>query len=214
MGPASESRVEIDGQPADDEAHAILEHEGWGHFTAMQVRDRRTRGLDLHLARLDAAQREIYGHGLDGELVQARVSRALGGVRDASVRVYGYWAGVIVVVRPPGELPSRPHALSSQRFQRPMARLKHCGSWAGGYYRQRALDAGFDEGLLVDESGRISEGAITNVGFWHNRTVVWPDAPMLPGITMLVLQRELGAAQAAAVVRLADLPSYEGMLLV
>lgn len=33
----------------------------------MQVRDLRTRGLDLHLARLDAAQREIYGTGLDGE---------------------------------------------------------------------------------------------------------------------------------------------------
>jgi len=30
-----------------------------------------------------------------------------------------------------------------------------------------ALAAGFDEGLLVDEMGRISEGTITNVGFWR-----------------------------------------------
>jgi branched-subunit amino acid aminotransferase/4-amino-4-deoxychorismate lyase len=206
-------RLEIDGRAADDEARAMIDHGAWGHFTAMQVRDRRTRGLDLHLARLDAAQREIYSTGLDGDLVLARIAHALGDIRDASVRVYGYWAGVIVVVRPPAELASHPHSLGSQRFQRPMARLKHSGSWAGGYYQQRALDAGFDEGLLVDESGRISEGAITNVGFWRDGTIVWPDAPMLPGITMLVLRRELGVAQATTTVRLGDLPSYDGMFL-
>jgi len=213
VGEERELRVEIDGRPADAEARAMIDHGAWGHFTAMQVRDRRTRGLDLHLARLDGAQREMYGTGLDGELVLARIAHALGDVRDASVRVYGYWAGVIVVVRPPGELPSRPHALASQRFQRPMARLKHSGSWAGGYYRQRALDAGFDEGLLVDAAGCISEGANTNVGFWRNATVVWPDGPMLPGIAMLVLRRELSVAQAITTVRLGDIPSYDGMFL-
>jgi hypothetical protein len=47
--------VEVNGHDADTEAVALLEHEGWGHFTAMQVRDGRTRGLGLHLARLEAA---------------------------------------------------------------------------------------------------------------------------------------------------------------
>lgn len=206
-------QIEVNGRPADAQARAILDHEAWGHFTAMQVRDRRTRGLDLHLARLDAAQREIYGAGLDGELVLARIAHALGDVRDASVRVYAYWAGVIVTVRPPADLPARPHSMASQRYQRPLARLKNSGSWAGGFYRQQALDAGFDEGLLIDEATRISEGTITNVGFWRGGEIVWPQAPMLPGVTMAVLRRELRCAQASATVRLTDIPSYDGMFL-
>jgi branched-subunit amino acid aminotransferase/4-amino-4-deoxychorismate lyase len=213
MDDTGELRAEIDGRPADARARAIIDHGAWGHFTAMQVRDRRTRGLDLHLARLDAAQREVYGTGLDGDLVRARIAHALADVRDASVRVYAYWAGVIVTVRPPADWPARPHTMAAQRYQRPLARLKHSGSWAGGFYRQQALDAGFDEGLLVDETGRISEGTITNVGFWRDGAVLWPQAPMLPGITMMVLRRELRSPQATAVVRLSDLPSCDGMFL-
>ena len=49
--------VEVNGRQADQAVMSLLEHEGWGHFTAMQVRGGRTRGLDLHLARL------ILGHG-------------------------------------------------------------------------------------------------------------------------------------------------------
>jgi branched-subunit amino acid aminotransferase/4-amino-4-deoxychorismate lyase len=101
-------------------------------------------------------------------------------------------------------------------FQRPLARLKHVGSWAQGRFREVALAAGFDEGLLVDETGRISEGTITNVGFWRDGTVIWPDAPKLPGVTMLLLRRQLAAAgirQAESIVRVDDLASYDGMIL-
>jgi branched-subunit amino acid aminotransferase/4-amino-4-deoxychorismate lyase len=208
--------LEVNGREADDEAAALLQHEGWGHFTAMQVRDSRTRGLDLHLARLELAHREIYGKPLDRDLVRARIRHALGGRPDASVRVYGYWGGLIVTVRGPQELPNRPHSLTAQHFQRPLARLKHVGSWGQGRFRELALAAGFDEGLLVDETGRISEGTITNVGFWRDGTVVWPDAPKLDGITMLVLRRELAASavpQIETPVRLPDLPEYGGMIL-
>ena len=68
----------------------------------------------------------------------------------------------------------------------------------------------------MDEAGRISEGIVTNVGFWRDGTVIWPDAPKLPGVTMLLLRRQLAAAgipQAEAPVRLADLASQDGMIL-
>jgi branched-subunit amino acid aminotransferase/4-amino-4-deoxychorismate lyase len=106
--------------------------------------------------------------------------------------------------------------MTALHFQRPLARLKHVGSWGQGRFREVALAAGFDEGLLVDETGRISEGTITNVGFWRDSTVTWPDAPKLPGITMLLLRRQLTAAgipQAEAPVRVQDLASYDGMIL-
>lgn len=209
-------RVEVNGQAGDGETAALLRQDGWGHFTAMQVRAGRTRGLDLHLARLSAAHRDIYGRPLGGELVRDRIRHALDGQPDASVRVYGYWAGLIVTVRGPQEMPLRPHSMTAQHFQRPLARLKHAGSWAQGRFSELAAAAGFDEGLLTDETGRISEGTITNVGFWRDGTVIWPDGPRLDGITMLVLQRGLAAndvPQAETAVRVQDLASYDGMIL-
>ena len=113
-------------------------------------------------------------------------------------------------------MPDRPHAMTAVPFQRPLARLKHVGSWGQGRFRESALAAGFDEGLLTDETGRISEGTITNVGFCRDGTVIWPDAPKLDGITMLVLRRQLTAAgvgQAEEPVRVRDLAGDDGMIL-
>jgi branched-subunit amino acid aminotransferase/4-amino-4-deoxychorismate lyase len=214
--PSDYIRLEVNGHEANEAAVSLLDHEGWGHFTAMQVRGGRTRGLDLHLARLEAAHRDVYERALGGEEVRARIRHALGCQPDASVRVYGYWAGLIVTVREPQDMPRRPHSMRSLQFQRPLARLKHVGSWGQGRFREAALAAGFDEGLLVDEEGRISEGTITNVGFWRDGTVIWPDAPKLQGITMLLLRRQLTAAgipQAEAPVCVQDLASYDGMIL-
>ena len=208
--------IEVNGREADDAAVSLLEHEGWGHFTAMQVRRGRTRGLDLHLLRLEAAHREVYGRALSGEEVRAGIRHALSGRPDASVRVYGYWAGLMVTVREPQDMPRRPHSMTALHFQRPLARLKHVGSWGQDRFREIALAAGFDEGLLVDEAGIISEGTITNVGFWRDATVIWPDAPKLQGITMLLLRRQLTAAgipQAEGRVRVQDLADYDGMIL-
>jgi branched-subunit amino acid aminotransferase/4-amino-4-deoxychorismate lyase len=208
--------VEVNGHEADTEAVALLEHEGWGHFTALQVRGGRTRGLDLHLTRLEVAHRDVYGRSLGAEEIRSCIRHALRGRPDASVRVYGYWAGLIVTVRQPQDMPRRPHSMTAVHFQRPLARLKHVGSWGQGRLREMALAAGFDEGLLVDETGRISEGTITNVGFWREGTVIWPDAPKLDGVTMLLLRRLLptaGLPQAERPVWVTDLASYGGMIL-
>ena len=214
--PDDDITIEVNGREADQAEVSLLEHEGWGHFTAMQVRGGRTRGLDLHLARLEAAHQEVYGRPLGGQEVRNRIRHALGGRPDASVRVYGYWAGLIVTVRKPQDTPDRPHSMMSVQFQRPLARLKHVGSWGQGRSGDAALAAGFDEGLLADETGRISEGTVTNVGFWRDGTVIWPDAPKLAGITMLLLRRQLtalGIRQAEEPVRVRDLAGYRGMIL-
>jgi branched-subunit amino acid aminotransferase/4-amino-4-deoxychorismate lyase len=214
--PSDDISIEVNGREAGQAEVSLLEHEGWGHFTAMQVRGGRTRGLDLHLARLEAAHQEVYGRPLGGQEVRNRIRHALGGRPDASVRVYGYWAGLIVTVRKPQDTPDRPHSMMSVQFQRPLARLKHVGSWGQGRSGDAALAAGFDEGLLTDETGRISEGTVTNVGFWRDGTVIWPDAPKLDGITMLVLRRQfaaVGVCQAEETIRVQDLARYGGMIL-
>jgi branched-subunit amino acid aminotransferase/4-amino-4-deoxychorismate lyase len=212
--------VEIDGLPATAEKLTFLALSGYGHFTAMQVRDLRVRGMDLHLARLDTASRELYGTGLDGDLVRERVRHALGdGVHDASVRVYvfrpvpGDQLSVLVTARGPASPPSRPQRLRTVPYQRPVAHLKHLGGFAQGYFIERVAAEGYDEALLVGPDGTISEGAITNIAFVAGGTVVWPDAPALPGISMQVLQRQLtrhGVPWEHRPVRVADVGSYDG----
>jgi hypothetical protein len=55
--------MEIDGRDATVEQLSTIAPAGYGHFTAMQVRQRRVRGLGLHLDRLGAANHEMFGAG-------------------------------------------------------------------------------------------------------------------------------------------------------
>lgn len=204
-----------------DPSAALAQDRDYGHFTAMQVRGGATRGLRLHLARLDAANRELFGEPLDGGAVQQRIRRALAGRTDASVRFTvrrsagepGSAPSTVVTIDDPVAMPVGPLRLRSAAYQRPLAHIKHLASAGQGNHRRRALDAGFDEALLTNADGVISEGAITNVGFLDGRTVVWPDAPALAGITMQVIVPALAARGIRSVrrlVRLRDVGSFDG----
>ncbi|GGL12485.1 hypothetical protein Sme01_69320 [Sphaerisporangium melleum] len=215
----------IDGHPPTVEDLLRPALRNYGHFTAMQVRDGATRGLDLHLRRLDTATAELFGQGLDGDLVRHRVRHALaGGARDASVRVYvfprdearGGGVSILVSVAPPHEPPAAPQSLLPVAYQRPAAHLKHVGGFGQSWAGRAAERAGFDEALLVAQDGTVAEGAITNIGFWDGEAVVWPEAPMLTGITMMLLDRglaALGVPVRRRPLRLADLGSFRGAFL-
>jgi branched-subunit amino acid aminotransferase/4-amino-4-deoxychorismate lyase len=210
-------RIEVNGHPATAEelSHPALVN--YGHFTAMQVRGGRTRGIDLHLARLDSANNVLFGAGLDAQLVRERIRHALGDIQDAAVRVSVFWPdghdgpSIMVVVRPPVDPPSAPQSLQTAIYQRPVPHVKHLGGFGQIYYGRRASRAGFDEALLVDADGVISEGSITNLGCYDGTSVIWPDAPALDGITMLLLEQALpaqGVPSRRGPVRIADLESY------
>jgi branched-subunit amino acid aminotransferase/4-amino-4-deoxychorismate lyase len=216
-------RIEINGHGATAGQLGFPALVNYGHFTAMQVRNRRVRGLDLHLTRLDAATRELFGTGLDGSRVRDHIRHALGGdAGDASVRVSVFWpdtddaASIMVTVRPPAALPGGPQALQAVSYQRPVPHIKHAGAFAQTYYRRLAGRNGFDEALLTGPGGVISEGAITNIGFFDGATVTWPGAPALHGITMQLLEHQLpraGLPSRRATVRLADLPSFSAAFI-
>ena len=123
-------RTEIDGRQPSVEDLLIPALVNYGHITVMQVRDRAVRGLDLHLARLDAANQELYGIGLDGDRVRDRIRHALDDVADATVRVTVFRrdtdsVSVMVTVRPSAEAPTVPQALRSVVYQRPVPHIKH-----------------------------------------------------------------------------------------
>ncbi|WP_405684964.1 aminotransferase class IV family protein [Streptomyces sp. NBC_01387] len=211
--------IEIDGRPVPDESLRTPALDNYGHFTAMQVRDGRVRGLGLHLARLDSSTRELFGAGLDGVRVRELIRHALdgAGVRDASTRVYVYWpdgdgtATVMVTVRPPAVMPDAPQSLMSVPYERPVPHIKHLGGFAQVYYGKAAVRAGFDNALLTGPGGVIAEGAVTNIAFWDGTSVVWPDAPALPGITMGLVEPRLPSVRRR--VTLGSLSAYRAVFV-
>jgi branched-subunit amino acid aminotransferase/4-amino-4-deoxychorismate lyase len=206
--------VEVDGRTPSEQDLQALALAGYGHFTAMQVRDGRVRGLDLHLRRLALANRELFGAELDGDRVRDHVRSALEKTTpDASVRVLVQQPDdsrpptVTVVVRPPFDLPgSGAWSLQSVPYQRCVPHIKHIGDFGQAYYGRLASGNGYDEALLTAPDGTVAEGSITNVGFFDGTTIIWPDAPQLAGITMQLLRTSL--PHRSAPVRLADLARY------
>jgi branched-subunit amino acid aminotransferase/4-amino-4-deoxychorismate lyase len=217
------SRIEIEGRPATVDLLGSTVGASYGHFTAMQVRDRKARVVDRHLARLEEGSRALFGRGLDGDRVRGLIRHALGDdIRDASVRVYVYGLvaeadpSVMVTVREPGSMPRTPRSLQGVSYQRPLAHIKHIGGFAQAYYGRLAAEAGFDEALFVGPEGEVAEGSITNIGFIEGDAVVWPDAPALHGVSMQVLERELPKACIAwsrRTVPVDDVGSFDGAFL-
>jgi branched-subunit amino acid aminotransferase/4-amino-4-deoxychorismate lyase len=210
--------IEIDGRPPTAETLWSTASK-FGHFTAMQVRSGRTRGLDLHLRRLERANQELFGTGLDRDHIRELVRHALGESADASVRVYLFESDdepiAMVTVKEPAKQTS-PQRLHSFAYQRPAAHLKHLAT-GQGYYSRLARRNGFDDALLTATDGRISESATANVAFFDDDGgVVWPEGQFLHGITMQLLEGALPAAgvpSRRAPVPLSDIPSFGGALV-
>ena len=195
--PGTPVRVNVNGSTATADQLRDYVLGPYGHFTAMQVRSARTRGLALHLARLDAATRELFGRGLDGDQVRAHIRHALGDIQDASVRVIVYWPAadpdpaIMVTVRPPAHLAADRQRLMPVPYQRPVPHIKHTGDVGQAYYGRAAVREGFDDALLTGPDGIIAEGAITNIAFSDGSVLTWPDAPCLAGITWQLVEPRL-----------------------
>ena len=210
-------RTEIDGAPTTREELERITS-AYGHFTAMQVRKGATRGLDLHLRRLAETNRERFGVELDRDRILVLIRSALDSTEDASLRVYVYDSPrepkVVVTVKPPGELPS-PQRLRSVRYQRPDAHVKHVVT-EQGRYREEVQRDGYDDALLTSDGGVVSETSMANIGFFEGDTVVWPDAPLLHGVTMQLLEQRLsdyGVTVRRKGVRVGDIATLDGAFL-
>ncbi|WP_083749573.1 aminotransferase class IV [Frankia sp. CcI49] len=240
--------VEVDARPAGPADLRRLALTNDGHVTTMQVRAGRVRGLALHLRRLDQANQELYGTGLDPDLLRDRIRHALattptptpapttpanaatatatqGPERrgDATVRVVVFPGAngavhVLVSVGAPAEPAVTPLRLSSLCAPRPFPHLKHVGTFGQLHSARLARRRGFDDALLVTADGLVCETTVANIGFLTTgdrtgdaagdaaggaaggaagenvagpATVIWPQAPMLTGVTMTLLDERL-----------------------
>lgn len=191
----------INGHAATAEELAPLAFAGFAHFTAMQLRSGAVRGLDLHVARLDAASKELFGVPVGAERVRHELHHALeDAAPDASVTVvvggseFAAQADTLttlVRVTPPARAPRGPLRLDLIRHERHLAHIKHVGEIAKTQLLHVAQRRGFDDAAFVDAAGRLSEATIWNLAFWDGTEVVWPQARLLPGVTMQIVRRQL-----------------------
>ncbi len=220
----------IDGARAtvDDLIHQALV--SYGAYTAFAVVGGCVRGLDRHLARLCASGLELFDHAIQDHVLRARIGEALGDRGDAFVRVSLFSRNITArqpdFCGPPNVMvavfpPAPPLATGSVRLElqphaRELAHLKHVATLGLVRARRQALANGFDDALFVDPQGRISEGSLWNIGFVRRDTVVWPEAPMLAGVSQALIREHLvdvGLRQETRVVRIDDLAGFDGAFI-
>ncbi|MFI2239309.1 aminotransferase class IV family protein [Streptomyces chrestomyceticus] len=206
---------------------APLAFAGYAHFTAMQVRGGRVRGLDLHLERLRAASEKMFGRAVAEDRIRGCLRAALeAGPADLSLTATVYSpageftvAGpevepeVLVRTGPAASGPQGPLSLATVEHERTLPAVKHVGEVGKTYFLREAVGQGFDDAAFVDRRGRLSEATIWNLAFWDGTSVVWPEAEMLGGTTMGIVRRQLdglGVPQRVQEVTLADLSALAG----
>ncbi len=220
----------IDGAPAtvEDLTHQALIN--YGAYTSFAVAGGAVRGLDRHLARLTHAGHALFGAAVPETEVRALIRQALGGRVDAFVRVSLFshdisprtpghegppsvMVGVFPPVPPLGETPLR---LQVQTYARETPDLKHVATMGLIRARRQARVDGYDDALFVDSEGRISEGSLWNIGLLCGDRVIWPEAPMLEGVSQALITAHLadvGLNHETRVVTAADLPGFDGAFI-
>lgn len=204
---------------------------GYAHFTAMQVRAGKVRGLDLHLQRLRMASQTLFGQAMADELIKEQLRAALqaGGVGDVSLTATVYSSAgeftvgqhedrlhLLVRTSAPSDGPAGPVRLQLVDHERTLPELKHVGEIAKTWWLRKAVEQGFDDAAFVDAQGRLSEATIWNLAFWDGEHVVWPRAAMLQGTTMSIVMRQLqrmGVAQQLQDIRIDALPGFKGAVV-
>ena len=223
-------RSELNGKPACAGDLLSLALLNYGHFTSMQVRDGRVRGLDLHLQRLQSATRELFSCELDVDKVRAwmrSIARDEAGARSLRVTVFSRQMrrerpaepvsiDVLMTIGPARVAGTHPIRLRSFRYERALAHVKHVGTFGLFHHRRLAQLDGFDDALFFDSSDAVSEASVWNIGFFDGTRIVWPNAPALIGVSMQLLNHGLqlrGIATARSSVARANVGAYRSAFL-
>ena len=182
--------------------------------------------FDEHVARLDRGLEEL---GLERPCPRVEMAEQIctvsreSGILDGACRV-------LVTAGSPGGMPSvliqtdrrafpeRPLRVVTYPGVRVRAQLKAMTVMQSYLAQRAATAAGADDAILVDEDGRMFEGATSNVFLVRGGGLVTPPAEgaILPGVLRAKVE-ELGGAHGLTVVeafaRVSDLRPEDGMLL-
>lgn len=204
----------IDGRAPTLDDLSYFATTNYGAYTSFRVEGGGARGLDLHLARLETSARALFGEAIAEDDLRGFMRTALGGMRDAWLRV-GLFSPEVWPRTPDADVrprvlttvsPAPPPLADSLRLQvqthvRLLPQHKHTASIEAIHARRTARQAGFGDALYADAEGLISEGSLWNIGFFHGDTVVWPQGPMLAGVAQALIDQGLAGRGLASVTR-------------
>ncbi len=215
----------IDGEPASTDDLTYLALVNYSAYTSFRVEAGAARGLARHLARLEASAVELFGESPGEARLRDLMRLAVEG-RDACwLRVSLFspelwartpsWRGVPKVMTMAAEPPPPLAAslrLATRVYSRDAAHLKHTALFGLIQSRRQAREEDFDDALFIDAAGLISEGSLWNIGFAKDDRVIWPQAPMLAGVTQALIEDGLarvGLGSETRPVHLADLAGFD-----
>ncbi len=208
------TRAFVDGEPADSAALIRFARNGYHHFTTMQVREGAVRGLRLHLARLGETTRALFDVELKPDSIRQQMRASLNGQADASLRLSigarNYCARAmpvpaeletLILIDPPAAVRRTPMRLLGIRHPHPFAQFKHAGQFDLFHLRRHALMQGFDDALLLNQSGEIAEGPTFSLGFFNGEALIWPQAEALASTTHQLLHEAWQTAGGRSLMR-------------
>ena len=219
----------IDGLPPTEADLTYLALVNYGAYTSFRVEDGGVRGLGHHLGRLDAYAVALFGEPVGHGALRGHIRAALADRRDAWLRVSLFspeiWSRtpsarvrpkVMTALSPPPPPLATSVRLQVQTYAREEAHIKHTAIFGLIRARRLAREAGYDDALFADTDGLISEGSSWNIGFLSGDTVVWPRAPMLTGVTQMLIDGGLAGVGMTSVtrpIRTSDIPTFDGAFL-
>lgn len=219
----------VNGLPPSADELRYFATTSYGAYTSFRVEAGGVRGLDLHLARLEASASALFGAPVPEDDVRGFMRTALGDQTDAWLRIGLFspdiWARtphvvvrprVLTTVSPPPPPLAQTLRLQPQRHTRLLPEHKHTATIEAIHARRTARQAGFDDALYVDGDGLISEGSLWNIGFLVGDMVVWPQAPMLAGVAQALIEQGLagqGMASQTRPIRVDHLTAFDGAFI-
>ncbi|WP_165423375.1 aminotransferase class IV [Ktedonosporobacter rubrisoli] len=224
-------RMELNGAPVQlAELQALWQSKSYGHFSVLPVHNKRVRGLHLHLTRLQNNTQILFDHELDTERLRTYIRKAVANdtaplmvrveiLARQSIRTQTIGAlepDILVSVRDLSAEAALPLRIQTVQYQRDLPQVKHAGTCGLNYQYRLAQLNGFDDALFTDPAGHISEGSAWNIGFFDGRQIIWPDASVLPGIAMQLIQAKLRKKQIPFEVRpvhLREIPKFRAAFL-
>ena len=226
---AVEPQLWIDGREATMADLRQMALVNYGAVTSFGYADGGVRGLDLHLERLAVSCRELFSCELDKSHVLKLLESALASVDEAWVRItvtspdlslrapeQANAVSVGVWLSPPARALDGGQRVKPLRHDRELPHLKHLGMTGVIHARRQSRLAGYDDALLIGEVGMVLEGTLWNIGFVRQQSIVWPQGPLLDGVTRRLLSRGLdqqGTDQRCEVITLDDLGRFDAAFL-
>ncbi|MGO1055603.1 aminotransferase class IV family protein [Crossiella sp. CA198] len=215
--------MELNGAAATLKQIKSLALTNYGHFTSMRVESNRVRGLSLHMERLARDCHYLFDAELDIDHVRHCIRKVLsGGTQPTVVRVTIYDPAldlgtigsdaephVLVTNRAAPQAQVSPLRLQAVSFRREIPAVKHIGLFGVLERRRFAQRDGFDDVLLLNSDGTISEIATSNIGFVREGQIVWPRSEYLNGVTMRLLHQALDEQISTELLTLSDLPQMD-----